>query len=391
MTLPLTLPLFIAKGRVSPWGSPLNLTAIRFRQKDVDIYATIFKASTLLKCVKVDIWEEENPFGYQRPLSETRIRRAVRYLIDEDGTFPSSILLNIRGKIDFKPSNSIDDAGELGILSIPENSLPFWIIDGQHRLMSIAAAALKIKDFRDYSIQVCIFNLSTKFDEMRQFYIVNSRQKSVPTDLVQRHLYHAITVKGEWRVAPFETERRLLAAEAVPVVDLLNNDTRSPWRAKIQLPGETKSSEHIIRQTSMADSIGYILKNSTPVERDDIRKNPSTLAEPLIDYWNIIKRFFPECFGDPNSYVIQKTTGCYVFHMVFPIIWRICKDADDFSPEKMKTILETMFADIADTQGIEMTSEFWHREYGNPLVMGTSMKAFRIIASLLASSFIFSE
>jgi DGQHR domain-containing protein len=369
----------------------MDLTAMRFRQKEIDIYVTIFKASALMKCVKVDVWEENNPFGYQRPVSEARIRRAIRYLVDEDGTFPTSILLNVRGKISFSASNSIDEAGELGVLNIPETSLPFWIIDGQHRLMSIFAAALKNKSFWDYSVPVCIFNLDARFNEMRQFYIVNSRQKAVPTDLVQRHLYYSITERGEWQISPFETEKRILAAEAVPIVDILNTSKASPWQGQIQLPGEIKSPKHIVRQTSIADSIGYIIKNLTPVERDDVRKNPETLAGSLIDYWNAIKRLLPDCFDDPKSYVLQKTTGCYVFHMVFPIVWRICREAGDVSSEKMESVLESMLTDLADSQGVEMTSDFWHTEFGNQLVIGTSMKIFRTLASLLASSFMFPE
>lgn len=364
---------------------------MRICQKNVEVYVTIFNALTLLKNVNVDIWYDKNLSGYQRPVSEQRVRRAVKYLIDEDGTFPTSILLNVRGKIDFQPSNAIGDAGELGVLTIPTNALPFWIIDGQHRLMAIAAASRKTKDLDSYSIPVCIFNLNRKYEEMRQFYIVNSRQKSVPTDLVQRHLYRSIQEKGEWQMSLFESEKRIRAAEAVPIVDILNSDPSSVWHNKIQLPGERKLSNHIIKQTSIADSIGYILKDMSPVERDDIRRDPSLIALPLIKYWTVIKEFFKEAFADPSSYVIQKTTGCYVFHMVFPIVWRICRADDDFSQEKMKKILNEMLSWLSETEKTPITSMFWHREYGSRLITGTSMKMFRALASILATPFTFPE
>lgn len=364
---------------------------MRVRQRGTNIYVTIFKASTLLKNVRVDVWVDDNPSGYQRPLSEARIARAVKYLIDEDGTFPTSILLNVRGRIDFQPSNEIQDAGDLGILTIPPSSLPFWIIDGQHRLMAIAAASRKMSDFDSYGVPACIFNLDKKYEEMRQFYVVNSRQKSVPTDLVQRHLYRSIQEKGEWQVALFESEKRLLAAEAVPIVDILNDELGSPWYKKIQLPGEKKSPKHIIKQTSMADSLGYVLKDLSPVERDDIRRDPIVIAAPLINYWNVIKELFPEAFAAPDSFLIQKTTGCYVFHMVFPIVWRACKSEDSFSKDKMKSILEEMLSWLSEIEKTPITSMFWHREYGSALVMGTSMKMFRALASRLATPFTFPE
>jgi DGQHR domain-containing protein len=315
----------------------------------------------------------------------------VKYLIDEDGTFPNSILLNVRGRIEFRPSNSIDDAGEFGILSIPTSSLPFWIIDGQHRLMAIGAASIRTKDFDAYGVPACIINLGQKYEEMRQFYVVNSRQKSVSTDLVQRHLYRSIQEKGEWKVSLCESAKKILAAEAVPITDILNNDCDSVWYNRIQMPGMPKSPNHIVRQTSMADSIGYILKTFSPVERDDVRRDPCVLAIPLKKYWDVIRSFFPEAFGDPNSYVIQKTTGCYVFHMIFPIIWEKCKADDDFSEEKMKGVLEEMLSWLSESEKIPIDSTFWHGEYGHSLIMGTSMKVFRSLASRLATPFMFPE
>lgn len=368
----------------------LNLTVMRICQNGIDIYVTVFNATTLLKNVKVDNWSEKNPNGYQRAVSDYRVKNAIKYLIDEDGTFPTSILLNVRGQVTFRPSTIIGDGGELGVLSLPPNSLPFWIIDGQHRLMAIALAAEKKNNFKDYSVPVCIFNLTKKYEEMRQFYIVNSRQKSVPTDLVQRHLYQSIWEKGQWKIAPFESEKRLLAAEAVPIVDILNLDKESPWYGKIQLPSEGKSSKHIVKQTSMADSIGYIFKSLSPIERDAVHKNPSDLARFLIQYWKVIRRFFPEAFADPDSYLIQKTTGIYVFHMVFPIILNECKAVDDFSPEKFKEILEKMLSELTQTESF-VKSDFWHKKFGDPIVMGTGMKTFRLIASRLAAPFTFPE
>jgi len=359
----------------------LKITAIKILQKDITLYVSTFLARDLAKIVKIDTWSEDNVGGYQRSLSESRVAKAVKYLTGEEGSFPGTVVLNARGSLDFTPSNKLNGHSELGVLSIPRSSFPLWIIDGQHRLMAIMLAATKSQSFLSYSVPVCILNLSSRFDEMRMFFIVNSRQKSVSTDLVQRHLYQTIAQKGEWRVSPYETEARILQAEALPIVDILRCRKDSVWFDRVQLPGEPRDDRHIIRQTSFADSIAQILKTMTPAERDEIRHEPSNLSDLLVDYWNAIKEVFSDAFDDPQSFLIQKTCGCYVFHLIFPQIRRMCIEADDLSKKMMKSFLLEIFRAFADAEGVEVDSTFWHRIQGHPYVMGTSQKTFRSLAS----------
>ena len=54
-------------------------------------------------------------------------------------------------------------------------------------------------DFEQYAVVVSILRLPQRFDELMLFYIVNRRQRSVPTDLAYRHLQRMLWVKGtEW-------------------------------------------------------------------------------------------------------------------------------------------------------------------------------------------------
>jgi len=359
----------------------LRINVFKIRQNRVELYITTMKAFDLMKYGTIDYWHEKNQTGYQRPLQERRIIKATRYLLDEEGIFPTSILVNVRGRVEFNPSCSVNGFGELGVLTIPDKSLPLLIIDGQHRIMAIKVAAREDLQFENYAVPVSILTLDDSFDEMRQFYVVNSRQKSVPTGLAQRQLSQTILERGEWEVLPFESTKKVMAAEAVPIVDILRTNPQSPWFGKVFLPDEKKQPHHIMSQTSLADSVGQILKVLTKEERNELREDPTPLASLLIDYWSALKEIFPHAFTNPSEYTLQKTNGCYVFHLIFPSVIAFCEDENNLSKEKMKQLLTDMLENFATNEGwTGILGDFWHGTKGHPLAMGTGMKSIKELA-----------
>jgi len=341
------------------------------------MYITTMKAVDLLASYRTDRWGEDNPKGYQRALVPIRVRKAMTYLLKEEGVFPTSILVNVRGKIEFKPKQRIDNFAEFGELVISPESLPFSIVDGQHRLEGLKEAREEDPKFEDYPIPVTIVNLPDVYTEMRQFYIINTRQKGVPTDLVQRHLYEMSEKMGKPTLLLLEGQKAVLTAEAIPVVDLLRADSRSPWYNRIQLPGEKKQANHIIKQRPLADSIAYILK-SRPSFR---RKSPKELTDDLTNYWNALKQIFPEAFEDPKDFTVQKTPGVYSLHMIYSYVYDLCEQAGDCSQRKMKDILSKMFKNVATAIPVDqLDSAFWHKKEGHPLAIATSQKTIRALA-----------
>ena len=261
---------------------------------------------------------------------------------------------------------------------IPPESLPFSIVDGQHRLEGLREAREEDPKFEDYAVPVTIVNLPDVFTEMRQFYIINTRQKGVPTDLVQRHLYEMSEKLGKPVLQSLEGEKAVLTAEAIPVVDIIRKDQSSPWHNKVQLPGEKKQPNLIMKQRPFADSITYILK-SRPSFR---RAKPEELAGILSDYWNALREIFSEAFDDPVDYTVQKTPGTYSLHMIFDHVYDICEQGNDCSQRKMKEILEKMFQNVAASMSLDQVdSAFWDKKTGHPLAIGTSQKTIKALAA----------
>jgi len=362
----------------------MQLQVLKIRQKNINFFVTAIKASELLHFISVDYWREDNPGGYQRPITQRRLMKAVKYLLYEDGIFPTSILVNVRGKVDFRPACSLDGFGELGVLTIPEESLPLWIIDGQHRVYAIFLAMKEDPQFEDFAIPVSILTFDNRYQEMKQFYIVNNRQKAVSTGLAQQHLRQMISKEGIDEVLSHEIRKKVIAAEVLPIVDILRTEESSPWYGKVWMPSSaTKSKNWIISQTSLADSLGMMMRKFTEKECNEIKKDIKTYALHLINYWNALKEIFPEAFESPQDYTIQKTIGCYAFHLIFPEIYRLCKKRNDLSKEEMKSILNEMFEAFKNSIGLEkMDSKFWNKWVGNNMATGGGMKMIKKLADL---------
>lgn len=360
----------------------LKIEAYKIKQKGKDIYLTSIGAGDLVAVCETDRWSKGRTEGYQRALAQPRVSRAARYLREEDGLYPTSVLLNVRGDLGFKPLNEVGNM-ERGILTIPDESLPLWVVDGQHRIESLRLIIPENPEFENYAIPVSIFNLPNSFEEMRMFYIVNSRQRSVPTDLALHHLHRTIMEKGQYRVLPYEPEQRVFAAQSLDIVKVLNTDAASPWLGRVQAPNEAKGPNHVTKERPLADSIGYVLKEMTTSQVRDIQKNPRILAEPLMDYWNALKELFPDAFAMPQQYTIQRTTGAYSLHMIYTKVAKLCENIPvSRRKDEFKKLLADMFKNIAQSQGVSADSDFWNKETGYPLAMGTSMKLMKSLASL---------
>lgn len=357
----------------------LVLNAIKIKQKDIDIYVTTIKASMLLKNCAIAWWTRDDPeSGYQRPLKESRLNEIKSYLLKDVGTFPTSVLVNVRGDIKVKTLEKLGKDVELCEVTIPDKSLPLWIIDGQHRVKGLEAVIEENDEFEDYPIIVSIFNFHDTYDEMMQFHIVNSRAKSVPTDLAQRHILRMASKIGLPEVIMREGERGALGALAVTVVDKLIKDRKSPWFGKVQLPDEPrKQRDQVIKQRPLADSIHYILKEKRALGRD-----LDKLAELLKDYWIALAEIFPLAFNNPRDHTIQKTTGAYSLHMVLPDVLDKCEEAGRLDKDGMKQVLERMFKKAAERLETDINDNFWNKDpnVGHYLAQGTSMKMIKALA-----------
>jgi len=115
-----------------------------------------------------------------------------------------------------------------------------------------------------------------------------------------------------------------------------------------------------------------------PVLKGDwVRGRGPTLEEDVVrllsNFWGALKDVWPEAFESPSDYRLQATVGIYSMHLVLPALIQRCLAEHDLSQAKM--------AEMVQATGI--TSDFWHKEDGDPLTLGTGMASIRALAYYL--------
>ena len=103
------------------------------------------------------------------------------------------------------------------------------------------------------------------------------------------------------------------------------------------------------------------------------------IAEFLRRYWAAISELCPEAFERPGDYVLQKTTGLFVLHGVFPTVARMAAKSGVITKETIKEVLER--------EPLEefMKSDYWSSSSGAGL-MGSSLKAFGILEAKIQNA-----
>jgi DGQHR domain-containing protein len=359
------------KTKASEEPAALTVYAIRFRQKrpDVNLYVTTLRVKDLLGRFQSDTCDDEND-GYQRPVTPSRLRQLSTYLRSEEGMLPTSILLCIRQphQAEFEPNVTANGKGETGTLTI-ETDVPLWVVDGQHRLYGLERALKKDKAkwLADYPLPVVIVEGIDAYEEMRYFHVINTRHKGVPTDVVDRHLLAMRESEGSALIER-EGEKNFLRARATKLVDVLNRSKESPWFGMIRMAGQAARPQQLMRQHSMVSSLD-------PVVRDSFvkRLTDDEASKVLLNYWNAARDCWPTAFEEPGEYVIQKPLGAGALHQIFPDVLEVCRNADDFSQEKMVDVMSYL----------GRSAGFWHSGRGHHLTRVSGSRAVKALAEYL--------
>jgi len=358
----------------------MKIRSIKFVQNGQIIYSTTIEASKLVAITKIDVWNpeinENDPNelerqGYQRSPIKSHYTKVGKYLANyRDAILPTSILLNSRKNLKFIPdedSNLIQSNGISGILEIPENT-QLYIVDGQHRIWGIkyAIEELGLENIKSFPLPVIILNQGKKEEEIRHFYIVNSTQKKVRTDLAER-LLKLLAMKDPRVKKEIQAKGIDWKLIAVNIADKLSRDPDSVWYKRIKPPNSPSMPDAVASQGSFTQSLKSVLMSDFAQNESEER-----IINQLKVYWNAIRDLLPEAFEEPKKYVIQKTPGMYALHMVFPYVIYECTKEGDYSKEKIKEILQCDPEHFSEP-------EFWESG-GDGAALYNSLGAFRLLS-----------
>jgi len=126
--------------------SPKVTGKIVEKSKDRDIIVFTHSPDFLLRTTHVSRLYSWDPFGFQRLLLSSKIRKLVNFLKEKKESFPNNIIVATHEKrVDYKP----DDKKETFTMTFKDFSYDiFVLIDGQHRLYAFAFNDPEIEKLR---------------------------------------------------------------------------------------------------------------------------------------------------------------------------------------------------------------------------------------------------
>lgn len=305
--------------------------------------------------------------GYQRPPQTVRINELAQDLEKRRVDLPTAVLLNIRDQSVLQ-AMQYDDNGcarlDMEWFSHQGRARSagayFFVVDGQHRILALQRLIENdpTGDWQDFQIPfVCMLG-ADEDEEMDQFYTVNSKAKSVRTDLAfellkeradkNQDVYDSLIERGrEWQVDGSNIAQRLL--EASPV-----------WQNRVRLPSMDKGTT-TINNASLVTSLKSPLNDSPLFKRSSLDQRVKILDA----YWRGIKAALPEAFSDPTKYSIQKGLGVIIMHEVMPDVIEIVRsrggsvtEEDDYAAV-LRGALDKLEGDNGRGDLVK-GADFWH-------------------------------
>ena len=302
--------------------------------------------------------------GYQRTPQEQRVAKLATDLKRGRVDLPTAILLNLRPSTPISSILRHTDNGLALSFDQPDSTKgeegtgPFYVVDGQHRIAALARLVEENPDqWGSFVVPfVCMIG-GNEFEEMEQFFVVNSTAKAVRTDLAldllkQRAELDSRVMSGliergeEWKVKSQAIVEKLLAESPV-------------WKQRIKLPNQRRNDTTITSSSFV---------NSLKVLFDSPFFGSASLVDQtrILDaYWRGVRISCREPFDDdPSMFALQKGVGVIAMHALLVHVLEIVRSRGKsvLDPESYSEIVVDVLGGLeGDTaEGFVVRgSDFW--------------------------------
>lgn len=225
----------VLEGAVIPGLKNYRVPAIQANMGDQICYSMMLKPAVLLKIGfvlhRTDGNKRKNT--YQRYVKKTRLASVNDYIVNKNGFFPNSIIVNF----DFDLSKSFnlgaqnmqgnDSHVKVGTIELPDRYKSAFIIDGQHRLYGYAGTSQKDTEV----IPVIAFSKLPPEKQTNMFVDINTKAKAVKRNLIE-------SLNGELYWNSRDPKYALLALHSMLALDL-NDRPDSPLHNLIEIGDST--------------------------------------------------------------------------------------------------------------------------------------------------------
>lgn len=282
----------VLPGKTIP-GLTMRVPAIRTKMGGYNCYTFSISPEYLLKIAFVSHrakGKASDVNTYQRMIRKSRLK-AIKSYIDQDGVFPTNIVINFDKKPTFQRGSQEGDqeSGTMGWLDLRSAYKSAWIIDGQHRLFAYSGHPWASKA----RLAVLAFEDLPASKQAELFIDINAEQKSVKQSLLQE-LYAEL----HWDATDPSVRVRAIISKAI---QSLNTEPDSPFYKRILAADETKDSIRCLSLTSMFGAL-----NSSDLYI------ASTKGGAIVEYG-------PLWGGGDNNEVTRKRT-VYILNQWFSLV-----------------------------------------------------------------------
>jgi DGQHR domain-containing protein len=267
----------------------IEVKAALAKQKSWQILSFVMDSATFDRIAFVSRRDDDKDEGYQRNLSKQRASDIARYIDRENGCIPNSILVNLEDGATYDEKTQV--------LRIPNQPKAAWVIDGQHRMFGLRQAKTA------YDLVVTAFLGLDVSEQAKQFKLINSKQKGVPTSLLYDLL--DLTKDGTY-----------VQQRGHELATRLNDDPESPWYGQIDLIG---SGDGLITQTRVVTAVESLISDRGALFQYSEEEQYGILK----NYFTAIKTLFPADWGNKHS-VLTKALGFSAWLILLPQVLTIC-------------------------------------------------------------------
>jgi DGQHR domain-containing protein len=208
----------VKKKRKTP---SIAVDVIPLKQGDFTFFLFSMPASTLWRLTQINRRSEDKDEGYQRALSNARVRNIAKY-VQSGGMLAGCIVVSF-------DVGSFDKSAKK--LRLPDRDNIGWIIDGQHRLAGAHEASSKGSEL---TLPVIGFLGLSLERQVELFITINREARGVPASLYIDLLKDLPKQK---------TERELTDERIADIARTLDRDELSPFNQKIIFTRTARSGE----------------------------------------------------------------------------------------------------------------------------------------------------
>ncbi len=270
----------------------------------IQTYRGVGKLSDIAKISSADVFDEKkNPKGTQRGLKIRHAKEAYEYVANNRFGFWPEVVLSCRDS-EVILFELIDKNLNAGFLHVDldkiqkiqrRKKIALSRIDGNHRLYFADGKEEGFPSIEKNASFCLLINLSLD-EEIQLFRDINNNLERMPTS----HLDY-ITV----RLSSDEILKR--TDPALYIAEKLDDDVESPFYHRVSKTGK-KGNERDVPLRSLKSGVQYLRSNSKDLQTMS-GADADIEYELIRDYFIALKKWQPNAWEDPKSYLLLRGSG----------------------------------------------------------------------------------